>query len=339
MENETRIIRTLPGAEDFALFEGLVDQLYEKGSPRFNLGHDPIDQHLEGCYILLKDGLPQGRYTFYENPELYYLRDSVACMGSYECVPDIKVAKTMIKHAKKLAKAKGHDWLIGPMEGSTWNNYRFSDHNSQPNFFMEPYHHTYYKSHFRGCGFNAIASYTSHLKEGLDFDEQWIAAFEKDLSRKGARFRNLDMENLESDLLRIAEFSIEAFSGNFLYSPIDPEDFVAKYLSLKTYFTPELVLIIEDAQREIQALSFSIKDFQDPTGQSVIIKSMAKKTNSPFNGVGKYLAEKTYQVASELGYTKAIHALMHEENSSAHISKKDFTGDPYKTYSLYGLRL
>ena len=336
--SELTIIRTRPGADNYTLFSKLPQKIYAKESQRFILGNDPIDTFLEGCYVLQKKGIPVGRFAFYENPNLAYKNEKVCTIGSFECIDDLELSQQLLSHAVKLAKAQGYTFIIGPMEGSTWNNYRFSDHNDFPNFFMEPFHHACYPEQFRNFGFTPIASYISNLDRDLKFEKEKIEKFEAFYLEKGAKFRNLDMANMEDELCKIARFNNHAFRNNFLFTPISENDFVQKYSQYSDYFNPGLIWIVEDENNEIQALSFSIKDYLNRTEESLIIKSLARRNDSPYRGIGSYLVQKTYQLAVEQGYTSIIHALMIKDNASVSISEKHDAAD-YKSYSLYGYKL
>jgi len=224
------------------------------------------------------------------------------------------------------------------MEGSTWNNYRFSNHNKFPNFFMEPYHHDYYTELFEAFGFKKIANYISVLDTDIKIETEKITKFESIFKKKGAHFRNLDISNLEDELYKIARFNNEAFSDNFLFTPIAEEDFVKKYLSYQKYFNPDLIWIVEDESGAIQALSFSIKDYMNTKEESLIIKSLARRKDSAYRGIGTYLVHKTYQLANQQGYKSLIHAMMIQDNASVAISEK-YSQMDYISYSLYGYEL
>jgi len=333
-----KIIKALPNTTDFPLFADLPNQIYSPDSQRFLLGNDPVERHLEGCYVLLENGKAIGRFSFYENPNLQYQGKAAACIGSYECIDNQEASELLLQHTFKLAKDKGYTWLIGPMEGSTWENYRFSLHNKRPNFFLEPYHHAYYNQQFQAVGLQSIARYISNLDEQLEFDEVRLNDFEQYLKTKGAVILNINLENIEEELNKIGQFSIEAFSKNFLYTPITPEAFTTKYAKVQSFLQRELIWIVEDENIEIQAISFAIKDYCDPKGETVIIKSLARKQESSFRGLGAFLAGKTYQTVQSLGYKKVIHAMMIQENISVNISE-NYSGNIYKEYVLYGKKV
>lgn len=332
--SDTKWIATLPGDGSFQQFENLPYTLYPANSPRKQQGHEPADQFLDGCFVLLRDGIPVARYALYFNPYLLHQDEQTACIGSYECEDNPETAALVLQHALEQSAAGEAGYLIGPMEGSTWNNYRFSDHNDFPNFWMEPFHHSYYGKHFRENGFEQIGEYRSNIERDLAVDETSLIEREATYREMGAVFRNLKMDDFHADLLQLAGFCNEVFQENFLFSPIDARDFVSKYGKAKSVIDPELVWVVEDQAGEIHALFFALPDLMDPKKETLIVKTIARKKDSPFKGISAFLADKTFVSAKQKGMTQAIHAYFRVENASANISQKH-QGEPYKSYSLF----
>lgn len=335
---EFEIVKVEDGTAEENLFNTVPKQLYPEGSQRFVFGNEPQTKDLMGKFILLRNGRVIGRFALYTPENLLYHGEKAACIGSFECVNDADSATYLLDFAKKTLKALDFKYLIGPMEGSTWDNYRFSKDNSQPNFFLEPYNHTYYNQLFLQNGFAEIASFISNLDDALHCDKDLLQKEEDNYHGAGAIIRNIDMQYLRKELIAIAEFCNEAFSSNFLFTPIDPLIFADKYEQLSTLFLPEHIWIFEDSQRNIQAICFNLKDYNDPKGKTLIIKSLARRKDSKFKGIGNFLANKTYYAAIDAGYDKIIHAFMIVENKSVGLSE-DRNGRAYKNYSLYGIRL
>lgn len=336
--SKTQLIRTMRGDAYYNLFEDLPLALYSKDSPRFVIGNDPVDLHLEGCYVLLENEKAVGRFSLYENPDLTYKEKSAASIGSYECVDSFSISGTLINHAKELAKSKGYEYLIGPMEGSTWNNYRFSTKHESAPFFMEPYHHLYYNHQFLNAGFATIATYSSNKTENMNPDEGLIEAYSEKLAKEKLTLRSLNLDNLQEDLERLADMTAKSFSENFLYTPIQADDFIRKNQKLKRFMDPRLTIIIEDEQKEIHAFLFAIKDHLDPSGETLILKSMARKRDTPLKGVGLFFSHVMKQRAGQMGFKNIIHAFMHDENVSQSLSEKHGI-KKFKSYSLYGIAL
>ncbi len=333
------IIETLPDKDNFHLFSDLPKLLYPENSQRFILGNDPVpSEHLSVCLVIEEEGKAIARCALYTKPGLVVNEKKACSIGSFESVDDLEAARFLLSVAMDMAKSEGFEYVVGPMEGSTWNNYRFSDHNNHPNFFMEPYHHDYYGKLWKDCGFEPLANYISNLDTQLEFHEDKIERMESYFHERGAKFRSIDLENLEEDLSKLARFNNDAFSENFLFTPIAEEDFIAKYSQLKKYFDPELIWIVEDENGEIQAISFSIPDYLDQSGKTLIIKSLARKKQTPLRGIGAYIIGKTYQIAKKRKFERVIHALMIHDNHSVNISN-NYEGDHYKSYTLFGTEL
>jgi len=327
---------TLPGDENFHLFEQLPSKLYDK----FVLSriNKPEKQHLKQCVLVIKNKVPVARAAFYINPNLKYNNAKTACIGSYECIDDQETSGRLFDAIKKLAKQHKVQWLIGPMEGSTWSNYRFSTHHNAPDFFMEPHHHLYYNDHFTKAGFNAIANYLSSLDETLFYDLESIQEIEHNYLEKGLTLRNLNLDDFGNELQKIGKFSIDQFSSNFLYSPIQPNDFVEKYKPLKAFFNPQFIKVLENKNGEIQAFIFAIKDHLDSSNETLIIKSVVRKKDASIKHVGAYLAQKINYLAKKSGYNKVIHAFMIDTNASHKISTQQ-SASTYKAYALYGMKI
>lgn len=337
MSNYT-IIKARLDDDTLHKFEALPTELYPENSPRFNLGHEPVDLHLEGKYIIMDRDKPVGRFSFYENSSLIYQDQKTATIGSYECIDDLKASDFLFQQTKSIASKKGYQWLIGPMEGSTWNSYRFSDHNDHPNFFMEPYHHTYYNAQFKAAGFDSISHYISNTDKQLDTQDSELDLSEKRYKNQGALIRSIDLKNYESDLKKIGQLSIDSFKDNFLYTPITINQFVSKHIEFAKYMDPDFIKIIEDNTGQTHAFLFAIHDHFDSSNKSLVIKSIARKIDSPYKGISQYLTGRVTQVAKQKGYKKIVHAMMIHDNHTVSGSAK-YNGADYKSYSLYGLRL
>ena len=84
-------------------------------------------------------------------------------MGGYECIDDMETSQMLLDVAKRKAKELDGKYLIGPMNGSTWQNYRFTVNNDQPSFFLEHIHQPYYPNQFIKAGFSLLSKYNSFL--------------------------------------------------------------------------------------------------------------------------------------------------------------------------------
>ena len=258
-----------------------------------------------------------------------------AQIGFFEGVDDIKAIRFLFEEIKKYALEKGYDYIIGPINGSTWKKYRVTLPSDNPPFLLDNYNKPYYAKLFELCGFETIANYTSSICRNLTRDYSRIDKFEKIFTQKGVKIRKFDPNNFERDIRKIYEVSIKSFVNNFLYTPIEFEEFYKMYEPVKNFLNPEWVLLAENEKNEPIAFVFGIDNLYNRSEKSLIIKTLAQIPNYKYRGLGSYLTELLHKKAHYAGYDNVIHALMHENNVSANI----LSGELYHEYKLYGVKL
>jgi GNAT superfamily N-acetyltransferase len=69
----------------------------------------------------------------------------------------------------------------------------------------------------------------------------------------------------------------------------------------------------------------------------VVLKTIAVAPDYAGAGLGTLLMDRCHAAADALGYTRAIHALMHEDNRSLRVSRR-YTR-PMRRYALFGRSL
>jgi GNAT superfamily N-acetyltransferase len=164
---------------------------------------------------------------------------------------------------------------------------------------------------------------------------------EERFAAQGIVIRGLDMAHFEHELRRVYAVAAVGFRDNFLASPFSEADFLAQYCSLQPYVRPELVLLAERGE-ELIGFMFAIPDWlQARRGMAidtVIAKTLAVLPAYRGSSLGTLLMGRSLGVGHSLGYTRAIHALMHEKNHSRRISQKH-QGKIIRRYTLYARTL
>ena len=326
------IIKTEPGDAHFHLFENLPADLYPADSIRFKLPDILNRRFLQSCFVVMRQNKVCARAALYNNPKLTWDGKKAFCIGNYESAEDF--SPELFLHLFSETKGKA-DFLIGPMNGSTWDNYRFSTHHNYPNFFLEPWHHLYYNEHFINAGFYVIAKYYSSIDISLKYDSENILAREKELKNAGVTFRNIDLTHYEEELEKLFAFNSIAFKKNFLYTPVDKEDFIKKYRETKGLINSDFAIMAEDRNNELIGYFFCIDDKLNTKEKSLIIKTIARHPDKIYAGLGHVIGNMIYREAAKQDYKSIIHAFMYEAGTSTTISK-NFSGDIYKNYVLYG---
>ncbi len=262
---------------------------------------------------------------------------SVGCYGAR----DEACALKLLDHACHELAAKGCTRAVGPMDGNTWNNYRFvTEQGEELPFFLEPHNPASWPEQFSAAGFTPVARYSSTLCTDLAREDPRLQAVASRLQTSGVLIRSLQMQDFENELRRIYNVCTQSFHRNFLYSPIAEEDFIEQYAAVKPFINPQLVLLAEHNE-QIIGFSFALPDaLQTRRGENidtVVLKTVAVLPGRAYAGLGNLLTARTHTIARNAGFKRVIHALMHDGNASRTIS--GFYGQPLRGYTLYSKRL
>lgn len=332
------ILSLQPGDENFYLFENFPKEIYEKDSPHFYLPEKLNNEYLKECFVLLVNGKVKSRCALYDNPHLFYQNKKAACLGNFESINDQKIAAKLLTHVSSEAKRSGAQFLIGPMNGSTWNDYRFSVHHNQPPFFLEPWHHLYYNDQLNDNGFRIIGKYFSSIETDLSFDSPTISEREKQLKEAGINFRNISIKEFEQELEKIFRFNAIAFQSNFLYTPINKDTFIKKYQETKSLINPAFVIMAEDDNENLIGYIFCVDDLFNKNEKSLIVKTVARDPHKKWSGTGHVLGKMIFERAVQNKYSSIIHSFMYEDGTST-VMSKNFSGNIFKNYVLYGKKI
>lgn len=300
--------------------------------------HTPEKQYFSKALVVFLGDVSVGFVAAYNNPDIEVEGQKATCFGSFECINNTEIAHLLLNFVSREAAKMGATKLIGPISGSTWHHYRFILDNQHPTFALEAYNNLYYNKLLKNNGFQIVAKYYSVVDENLLVDAEEYRRLEAYFAAKGARIRHPNFENFEGELARIGNLSIATFAQNAFFSPIETKDFIAQYTPYIALLAPEFIYLVEDKKNNLQAFLFALPDLSNPKSKTLIIKSIARATQSPFRGITRFLALMAYRDAKAKGFTKAIHAFMHQNNASRHISAK-FNTHVYREYALYNKSL
>lgn len=248
---------------------------------------------------------------------------------------------SLLAAARDRLRAAGCTLVVGPMDGNTWRRYRFiTERGGEPSFFLEPDNADAWPADWRAAGFSTFATYTSALTEDLGREDPRLARARSRLADAGVAIRSLDMNSAEADLRRMFALSLGSFSRNFLYSTIDESEFLEQNRAVLPYVHPDLVLLAE-RNGELAGFVFAIPDLlQKRRGNAIdtiVIKTVAVAPGVGLAGLGSVLVGSAHAAARRLGFTRAIHALMHAQNVSQNISRR--YARPIREYQLFAQRL
>ena len=251
-----------------------------------------------------------------------------ATIGALRCDSAETGARLIGDTCDRLA-AEGIAAVLGPMEGDTWHAYRLvEESDGSPPFLMEPASAAHDRAAFEGAGFSVVSRYFSAR---VALGDHPPAPAPED----GATVVPWDGTDAEAALADIHALSTRAFAGNPFYKPIALEPFLAMYRPFLPLLVPDLVLFARDADGALAGFLFAIPNYAEgPKPSQVILKTYA----SARRGAGSLLARTFHARAQEMGYEAAIHALIHDDNTSADRSRRH-GGEIFRRYALLGRRL
>jgi hypothetical protein len=266
------------------------------------------------AHLLLEDHRASCSLWWRRTPE--HEGQRVGAIGHFAAA-DVESGATLLAAACARLAARGCRLAVGPMDGSTWRNYRLVlERGEEPPFFLEPDSPIHWPQCFARAGFSAAATYCSSVQENLRFEDRRLQLVERRAAQAGVRIRNLDLANPERDLADIHEIALAAFAGAYLFSPIERDEFIAQYARILPHVRPELVLIAEQAGMPL-AFAFGVPDaFEPARGTTVILKTVATRPGLAYAGLGHLLVAHGARDAAALGFRRVVHALMHDTNRS-----------------------
>ncbi len=257
-------------------------------------------------------------------------------IGHYAAV-DGEAAARILDWACMELEHHGCTLAVGPIDGNTWQRYRLlSERGDEPVFFLEPDNPDSWPAHFTGNRFTALAHYYSAINTDLERTHPRLTEIAQRVAERGITLRPLRLERFEDELRLIYAVSIASFASNFLYTPIGEEECLAQYRPIAPHVRPELVLIAE-RDRQPVGYSFAVPDLnQARRGQAIdtaVLKTLAVHPDLGGLGLGTLLMARCHEAALALGFTRVIHALMHEDNASRRLSS--YTARTIRRYVLY----
>lgn len=269
-----------------------------------------------------------------------YLQHKLGVLGHYAAT-DASAAQELLRHACALLSAQGCTMVVGPMDGNTWQRYRFvTERGAEPAFFLEPENPAEWPQHFLLHGFTPISEYFSTLIPDLHKRAPRLAEKAAQMESIGVTIRSAAIAHFDLELAKIYDVARVAFQANFLYTPISQNEFTALYEPLKNFIQPQLILLAEQNNKCVGFL-FALPNLaQAQRGASVdtfIVKTVAVLPDADFIGLGGLLVAHSHEIAAQLGYKRAIHALMHADNRSRGISKH--YSQSLRRYALLGKEL
>lgn len=250
-------------------------------------------------------------------------------VGHFEA-RDREAAVAVLEQATSSLLQQGARKVLAPMDGSTWERYRLALNGPQDSFLGEPTNPPEYPAWFEAAGFRPDQHYTSTLTSELEHVYPELERLER---RLAGRIEIRPLRDFQSELENLHRLSLEAFAHNAYFTPVSLAEFRALYRPLAGLLRKELVLIAEEDEHPVGF----VLSYPDRVPGRLVLKTLATAPNRRGLGLGTVLTARIHQLAREHGFQQVIHALMHSQNPSQHVSQRASAGGAtlWRRYTLY----
>jgi hypothetical protein len=143
--------------------------------------------------------------------------------------------------------------------------------------------------------------------------------------------RDFNPEDAENEFKKLHQFCMSSFKNNVMFSPISQEDFVGLYMPMVPHLNPRLINFVFDKD-EMVGLFFAIENLYKPN--EVIVKTIARKLDRKYRGLGHYMAALFYQKFIDMKFDTMLHVYFHVSNKSSQVSSK-YGGRSYQKHVLF----
>jgi hypothetical protein len=278
-------IREVSGRRDLTNFIELPNRLY--GAEKFyipylssdrrkflNKKKNPFFHHSQAAYYMAyKNGTPVGRIAAVIN-DLHnqYHGEKTGFFGFFDCFDDFDVARSLLSAAEDFVHRRGMSLIRGPMNFSTNDEIGLliEGYESYPVFMMtwNPayYIELYEKLHLKKAE-DVLAYY---LDEKTLPSERVLRVVDKIKARSRITVRTVNMNDFHRELELIRTIYNNAWSKNWGFVPMTPEEFNHIAGDFKKIIDPELV-ILAFVDNEPAGFSLAMPDY------NVIFKKMNGK--------------------------------------------------------------
>jgi len=274
-------------------------------------------------HLALVDGELQARCSLWYTSAPPWPGERLGLIGHFGARTEAS-ARDLLAEACRVLAREGCSLAAGPMDGCTWRPYRFvTERGALPPFLLEPDTPAEYPLWWEAAGFRPFQTYRSTLSLELLARDPRLDRVRERLRTEGVRIRPLDPTRFEDELRNVYRVSEQSFRNNVLYTPLEPSAFLEMYRPAAALMKPRLSWIAEDDQGAagfIFVLPDALQARRGETVDTVIVKTLAVLPGRRYAGLGKVLLELSQGEAARQGYTRAIHALMHESNVSTILS-------------------
>ncbi len=312
----------------------------------FNFWKDNVqNDHIlnnKTVFWVASNGKSEGRLGAFLNK-----KNTVGHIGWYECDEDETLSKALFEKAYMWFLKNSCFKITGPINGSSWHQYRFNTSCGKPLFPGDPFQPKHYVRFWKNEGFKTSLFYHSTkrcLENAPEIDLKSVSEIFNKMGLSLKPFNEMVYQNNKTNLHKFLQIS---FTNNPLFTPIKFEQFCSIYDFLPASIPTGFSYILFDKNNYPAGLAIAYPEpylqyyqkagFADElmTMPKLIIKTVAVHPDWQNRKICSLLVKLLHGVAKKKDISHAIHALMFMDNRSSDISCRKFKSDSLREYAVF----
>jgi len=284
------------------------------------------------------------------------------CLGMFECIDDVEVAKALVETGEAWCKAKGRDALLGPVDYSSNYGWGFLvDGFDTPPRILMPHNPPYYEKLFEAAGFSKVKDlYAYWLTSAQEPPDRWRRIAERMAKRGGVTIRTVDLKQFDREVESLMHIYNEAWEDNWGFVKMTEAEFEHLAKDMKMLIVPELTLMAE-VKGKVVGFSLALPDINEalkhlPNGKlttfglpiglgkllywqkkirSIRLITLGLLPGFRRRGITEQLILRTYDVGKARGYTGCEMGWTLDDNDLINRPIEALGSERYKTYRLF----
>ena len=214
-----------------------------------NTRSNPYFGHAKAAYWLaLRDGVPVGRISAQVDALVQqHMAPGLGQWGMFESIDDPAVPPLLFAAAEQWLRDNGMVTSMGPFSLSIWDEPGLLvDGFTDPPCLMMGHHLPYYGAQIEGNGYTKTKDLYAYLLDiTKEFPERIRKIVQLGDNNPRIRMRMADPKRYTQEVTLILEILNDAWSDNWGYIPLTPDEIAYAAKKLKPIVKPELVRICE----------------------------------------------------------------------------------------------
>jgi GNAT superfamily N-acetyltransferase len=253
----------------------------------------------------------------------------IGLIGCFEAMNDQVAATAVLRAAAAWLRERGATIVRGPMNFTTWHDYRLITERTEPGGFTgEPVHPEYYPQLWQGAGFAPTARYGSYWFPALAAQHAKFAARAQAALDAGIDVRPSSV----GDLPAMYQLAMIGFSEAHMFSRIEPDEFAALYTADRAASVAGTTFVAVEDGRPLGFIYSFVAEL--PTGPAGVAKTVAVHPDARGRNVYQALFARVFETFLERNLERGIAALIHVDGTPSKMGWQD-PARLYKSYALY----